>query len=130
MNTRSARITRAAHCLYTGAALISVAVAQVAPSASVKPEEKVTLEKFVVTGSNIPTAADAVAVPVTILNRQDLEATGLDTNLLEVLQKRMPIFAGNGNLGATNSNVGANSTAGGSQVSLRNLDTLVLINGR
>jgi iron complex outermembrane receptor protein len=42
----------------------------------------------------------------------------------------MPLFAGNGNLGATNSNVGANSTAGGSQVSLRNLDTLVLLNGR
>lgn len=105
-------------------------MAQVAPSAAARPEEKVTLEKFVVTGSNIPTAVDAVAVPVTILNRDDLDSTGLSTNLLEILQKRMPIFAGNGNLGVTNSNVGANSTTGGSQVSLRNLDTLVLINGR
>ena len=129
MNPKSARIPRAALCLIAGAALIMPIIAQTNPSAATE-EQKVTLEKFVVTGSNIPTAADAVAVPVTILGRQDLEATGLDTNLLEVLQKRMPIFAGNGNLGVTNSNVGGNSTAGGSQVSLRNLDTLVLLNGR
>jgi iron complex outermembrane recepter protein len=130
MNTRSARITRAVLCPVMAAGLISAAVAQVAPSAATTGDEKVTLEKFVVTGSNIPTAIDAVAVPVTILNRQDLETTGLDTNLLEVLQKRMPIFAGNGNLGMTNSNTAGNSTYGGSQISLRNLDTLVLLNNR
>ncbi len=128
MNTRSVRIIRAALCSIASASLLSVANAQTARAASNKAE--VTLEKFVVTGSNIPTAADALAAPVTILGRADLEATGLDTNLLEVLQKRMPIFAGNGNLGVTNSNVGANSTAGGSQASLRNLSTLVLLNGR
>jgi iron complex outermembrane receptor protein len=132
MNTRSARITRAALCPILGISLLSLAVAQTAPTnpSSTSGVVDVTLEKFVVTGSNIPMAADAAAVPVTILGRADLESTGLDTNLLEVLQKRMPIFAGNGNLGVTNSNVGANSTAGGSQVSLRNLSTLVLLNGR
>ena len=122
---------RAALALVAGVSLIPLAVAQTptstpAPSAS---DEAVKLEKMIVTGSNIPTAADAVAVPVTILSRIDLEQTGLDTNLLEVLQKRMPIFAGNGNLGVTNSNVGANSTYGGSQVSIRNLATLVLLDG-
>jgi iron complex outermembrane receptor protein len=110
-----------------GASLVATITAQTAPVAK---KADVTLEKFVVTGSNIPTALDALAAPVTILGRADLESTGLDTNLLEVLQKRLPIFAGNGNLGATNSNVGANSTAGGSQASLRNLSTLVLLNGR
>ncbi len=93
-------------------------------------DDVVALERLIVTGSNIPTAADAVAVPVTVLGRAELDSTGLDTNLLEVLQKRMPIFAGNANLGATNSNVGGNSTIGGSQVAVRNLDTLVLLNGR
>ncbi len=129
MNTRSARITRAVLCPVLGASLLSTAVAQTAPAQASKTAE-ITLEKFVVTGSNIPTAGDALAVPVTILGRPDLEATGLDTNLLEVLQKRMPIFAGNGNLGSTNSNVGVAGTYGGSNVALRNLDTLVLLNGR
>lgn len=131
MNTQSARITRAVLCSFLSSGLLSAAWAQTAPSAAkTGQEQRVALDKFVVTGSNIPTAVDAVAVPVTILNREDLETTGLNTNLLEILQKRMPIFAGNGNLGASNSNVGGNSTTGGSQVSLRNLDTLVLINGR
>ncbi len=92
--------------------------------------DAVKLEKFVVTGSNIPMAADAVAVPVTILSSREIERTGINTNLLEVIRKQLPFFAGNGNLGNSNANTGANSTMGGSQVSLRNLDTLVLINGR
>ncbi len=127
MNSLTGRITRAVLCPFLGASLVTAITAQTAPGAK---KADVTLEKFVVTGSNIPTAIDALAAPVTILGRADLESTGLDSNLLEVLQKRMPIFAGNGNLGATNSNVGANSTAGGSQASLRNLSTLVLLNGR
>lgn len=129
MTKKSGRILRAALLPVLGASLVS-AVAQTAPASTNPADEKVTLEKFVVTGSNIPTAADTAAVPVTVLNRIDLEETGIDTNLLEVLQKRMPIFAGNGNLGVTNSNVGGNSTIGGSNVSLRNLATLVLLNGR
>ena len=106
----------------------SLAIAQ-APSAPAG-EEVVRLEKFVVTGSNIPTAADAVSVPVTIVGQREIGGTGLNANLLEVVRKRLPFFAGNGNLGNTNANVGGNQTLGGSQGSLRNLDTLVLINGR
>lgn len=106
----------------------SLAVAQTAPVPAAG--EVVNLEKFVVTGSNIPTAADAVSVPVTIVGQNEIGNTGLSANLLEVVRKRLPFFAGNGNLGNTNANVGGNSTLGGSQGSLRNLDTLVLINGR
>ncbi len=91
----------------------------------------VKLESFVVTGSNIPTAADAVAAPITIINRDEIERTGLGSNLLEVVQTRMPSFAGSGNLGATNGNIaGGTATSGGSQLSLRNLSTLVLLDGR
>ncbi len=100
-----------------------------APAAPV--EAAVKLGTFVVTGSNIPMAADAVAVPVTIINRDDIERTGLASNLLEVVQARMPSFAGSGNLGATNGNIaGGTATSGGSQLSLRNLSTLVLLDGR
>jgi iron complex outermembrane receptor protein len=131
MNNHSARNLRAALCVCASASLVSIAAGQAASSGpAVKVEDRVKLDSFIVTGSNIPTAVDAVSVPVTMLGRPDLEQTGLDTNLLEVLQKRMPIFAGNGNLGVTNSNVGANSTYGGSNVSLRNLSTLVLLDGR
>ncbi|MBL9194777.1 MAG: TonB-dependent receptor [Opitutaceae bacterium] len=100
-----------------------------APAPQIK-EEVTQLEKFVVTGSNIPTASDAVAVPVTVIGQTQIDKTGINANLLEVIRKRLPFFAGNGNLGNTNANVGGNSTLGGSQGSLRNLDTLVLINGR
>jgi iron complex outermembrane receptor protein len=94
-------------------------------------KEAVKLDAFVVTGSNIPTAADAVAVPITFINPAEIERTGLSSNLLEVMQARMPSFSGSGNLGAVNGNVaGGTSTSGGSQVSLRNLSTLVLLDGR
>ncbi|PAW68197.1 MAG: hypothetical protein B9S34_03065 [Opitutia bacterium Tous-C1TDCM] len=98
--------------------------------AAAAAKESVKLESFVVTGSNIPTAADAVAVPVTVINREEIERTGLGSNLLDVVQTRMPSFAGSGNLGATNGNTGGTSTFGGSQISLRNLPTLVLLDGR
>ena len=103
--------------------------AQSAPPAAGR-DERVQLAAVTVTGSNIPTAADAVAVPVTILARADIERTGVDTNLLEVLQKTMPAFSGGGNLGVTNGNTGANNTYGGSQLSLRSLATLVMLDGR
>ena len=101
------------------------------PAGGSPAAEAVRLGAFVVTGSNIPTAADAVAVPVTIINRDEIERTGLASNLLEVAQARMPSFAGSGNLGATNGNVsGGSATTGGSQLSLRNLPTLLLLDGR
>ena len=99
--------------------------------AAVKSEEPLKLEILVVrTGSNIPTAADAVAVPVVELGQQDIAETGLNSNLLEILRKRIPAFAGRSNAGNSNATNTNQSTAGGSQIALRNLDTLVLINGR
>jgi iron complex outermembrane receptor protein len=119
--------------LLTG--LLTLGAAPAAPgqtaSPANNPDEKVQLAAFTVTGSNIPTAADAVAAPVTIINREEIERTGLASNLLEVVQARLPSFAGSGNLGATNGNIsGGSATSGGSQLSLRNLSTLVLLDGR
>ncbi|MDB6167235.1 MAG: TonB-dependent receptor, partial [Verrucomicrobia bacterium] len=100
------------------------------PATTATADDSVKLEKFVVTGSLIPFAADAPAIPVTTITSVDIERSGTQTSLLEVLRKTVPQFVGNGNLGATNANVSSGSTSGGSQLSLFNAQTLVLVNGR
>jgi len=102
----------------------------VAPSVRPAKDETVQLAKFVVTGSNIPQAADESDIPVTVLGQQKLQSTGLNANLLEVLRKSIPAFSGRSNAGSTNATNTNQNTAGGSQIALRNLDTLVLLNGR
>lgn len=93
-------------------------------------EEPVKLEKFVVTGSLIPIAADTPAVPIAITTAADIERSGVTRDLTDVLKKVNPFFFGRGNLGAENANTRANGTNGASTVALRNRPTLVLINGR
>ena len=93
-------------------------------------EEPVKMEKFVVTGSYIPYAADAPATAVTVVSSEDIAKTGVSGDLLEVLRKAVPQFIGAGNLGSSNSNIAGGTTNGGSQLLLRNTTTLVLINGR
>jgi len=95
-----------------------------------KKDEVVKLEKYVVTGSYIPFAADATAVPVKVVTADDIKASGEAGNLLEVIRKTLPQFFGNSNLGSSNSNIAGGNTNGGSQIKLRNVQTLVLINGR
>lgn len=98
-----------------------------APATEAAP---VKLEKFVVTGSYIPFAGTATAVPVTTIDTQSIADTGVTTNILEVLRKAAPQFAGNGNLGNSNANISSGSTGGGSALAFRNTQTLVLLNGR
>jgi iron complex outermembrane receptor protein len=107
----------------------SSAVAQSAP-APTESEEALKLEKFVVTGSYIPVAGTATAIPVTTVDAETINNTGVSTSLLEVLRKTTPQFIGNGNLGVSNADISAGSTGGGSAVALRNAQTLVLLNGR
>jgi len=95
-----------------------------------KKDETMKLDKFVVTGSYIPVAADAIAQPVSVINTDEIARTGITTNALEVLKKAVPQFQGNVNIGSNNANIASGSTGGGSQASLRNLTTLTLINGR
>jgi len=99
-------------------------------SAAPAPEEPVKLEKFEITGSYIPFAGTQSALPVTIVDSQAIEDTGVATNLLEVLRKIAPQFSGNGNIGNANAGVALGLTAGGSMLSFRNVQTLVLVNGR
>ena len=111
------------------AATAAFAQETAAPAPGSTEEKTVELEKFVVTGSYIPYSADAPAVPITVVGIDEMQATG-ETDLIEVIRKSVPQFIGNTNIGAQNSNIGSGSTNGGSQLALRNVQTLVLINGR
>lgn len=85
------------------------------------------MQSFVVTGSNIPNADEALAVPVSIISPSDIVNSGVETNVLDVLRKISPAISGIGGENATIATAGQN---GGSQILLHNLPTLVLVNGR
>ena len=111
--------------LYSGMAA-SLAV----PGLAFSQSEPSSVETITVTGSSIPTTPSEAAVPVTVLGVKEIEATGITSNALELLRKAVPAFAGRSNTGNSNANNNNQNTAGGSQIQLRNLDTLVLVNGR
>ncbi len=87
--------------------------------------EPVKLEKVVVTGSNIPTADTVGPSPVETISAVDIEKTG-SQDVLQLLKKISTSFAGAGNVGQTLNNGGY----GEANVALRNLPTLVLLDGR
>jgi iron complex outermembrane receptor protein len=80
---------------------------------------------LVVTGSYLPPSALVGANPVTIIDSSVIASTG-ENNILEVLKRLDVSFTGNGNLGTELDNGGA----GESYVALRNLTTLVLMDGQ
>src|SRR5438105_2758966 len=109
-------------------ALCSGVAAGLATHNAALAQEKV--ETITVTGSSIPTTPSEAAVPVTVMGAKEIEATGVSSNALELLRKAVPAFAGRSNTGNSNANNTNQNTGGGSQIQLRNLDTLVLVNGR
>ena len=129
MNIRSRKFT-AVLALILGAGAVHSPVAHAAAAPTVQTEERVTLEKFVVTGSLIPIAAGSPAIPVTVIGTPEIERSGISTDLLDVLRKAQPQFYGSNNLGSDVANINSQDTNGGSGLALRNRATLVLINGR
>jgi iron complex outermembrane receptor protein len=120
--------SRAALAAYAGLSLFAVAGQAQTASGS---EDAVKLEKFVVTGSNIPsteTTSEARTFPVATIDRRLIEASGLQ-NTTELLQKMT--LSNGGSVPFTNNATGF--TPGATSVSLRGLGpdaTLVLVNGR
>jgi len=92
-------------------------------------QKPTTLQAVVVTGSNLPVSPDEVVVPVVTVDSDSLKASGVNSNVLDLLRKVVPSFAGRSNTGTSNANNNNQNTAGGSQLQLRNLDTLVLVDG-
>ncbi|MGH8200890.1 MAG: TonB-dependent receptor plug domain-containing protein, partial [Steroidobacteraceae bacterium] len=129
MKSPSHRVARTEAVLLSGLGLISAAHAnaQSADQASSEPPRQI--QQVVVTGTLIPTSPDAAAVPVTRLDAAQLQQTGVTDNALDMLRKAIPAFAGRSNAGTSNAQSHNQFTAGGSQIQLRNLPTLVLVDG-
>ncbi|MDE2349836.1 MAG: TonB-dependent receptor plug domain-containing protein [Gammaproteobacteria bacterium] len=108
---------------------VGCATAAEAAAPAAGPADQTALTEVVVTGSLIPTTPDAAAVPVIALDAASLARTGVAGNMLDTLRKAIPDFAGRSNAGASNAQNHNQFTAGGSQIELRNLPTLVLVNG-
>ena len=85
----------------------------------------VKMEKTVVTGSLIPTAETVGPAPVDIVGAERIQQVG-SQDVLATLKALNPGFAGNVNVGQTVNNGGF----GEANVAIRNLSTLVLLNGR
>jgi iron complex outermembrane receptor protein len=102
----------------------SAAIAQ-QPASTEAGGEPLKLEKFTVTGSFLPVSASVNASPVVTIESSDIGQSGA-TDPLRLLRQLTPFFAGSGNLGTEQNN----GLAGESNVALRNLTTLVLLNGQ
>ncbi|TAN06616.1 MAG: hypothetical protein EPN38_08010 [Rhodanobacteraceae bacterium] len=100
------------------------------PAHTASTAQPTQLQPIVVTGTLLPIDPNAAAVPVTTLYEDDLRKTGITGNMLDTLRKAIPAFAGRSNAGASNAQNHNQFTAGGSHIELRNLPTLVLVNGR
>jgi iron complex outermembrane recepter protein len=92
------------------------------------------LKPTVVTGSYIPTAESVGPAPVQTLSTEAIQQAGTADPLL-TLKKLVPGFTGSGNyLGSVNNNVnigaGFQAFTGQSYAQIRNLPTLVLIDGQ
>ena len=128
MNNSSVKYLRNPWALLIGAGLslfaASAASAQNAPAAT-PADEAVKLEKFTVTGSYLPTSLAVSASPVAVIEKAEIGMSG-STDALGLMKKLTPFFSGNGNIGTELNNGGG----GESNVALRNLTTLVLINGQ
>jgi hypothetical protein len=113
-------ILRNAITVGLGSQLIAVPVlwAQTAGAAQ-------TMDRVQITGSLIPTAETVGVAPVDTVDAERIALTG-QQDILAVLRRYSTSFAGSGNAGQTENNGGF----GEANVALRNLSTLVLLDGR
>jgi iron complex outermembrane receptor protein len=100
---------------------------QASSEAATANEAPQVLQKVVVTGSNIPMAADAVAVPVATIDSSVMDMSGVTSDTLDLLRKVAPNISG---IGQENAQTGTSATFGGAQIALNGLPTLVLVDGR
>jgi len=126
---RSRSMASAVRALMATTVLAGLSVASAAVAQTAGTDDKQN-EEIVVTGSAIPVSPGAVAVPVTVVGAEAIAKNGVATNVLEILRKAVPAFGGRSSTGNSNASNNNQNTAGGSSIQIRNLDTLVLVNGR
>ncbi|HEY1849267.1 MAG TPA: TonB-dependent receptor [Opitutaceae bacterium] len=98
-----------------------------ATTTAAMPDEPQVLEKFVVTGSNIPMAADALSVPVLTVDQSTIKDSGVSADTLDLLRKVAPNISG---VGEENAQILTGTNFGGASVAIKGLPTLVLVDGR
>lgn len=90
------------------------------------PESDATeLAPMLITGSMIPQLDKLISSPVEVVGSEKIETVGA-VDPLEILRRTTPVFLGNSNTGQEVNNGGA----GEANIALRNLPTVVLLNGR
>jgi iron complex outermembrane receptor protein len=129
-DTSKVRICVRTLLLLAGAALAFPAGPAQAQAADKADQPETPPKEIVVTGSALPTRLDQLAVPVSIVGADQIQKGGVSTNVLDILRKQIPAFAGRSNAGNSNATNNNQRTGGGSSIQLRNLDTLVLVDGR
>src|SRR5437016_6593130 len=87
--------------------------------------QPVKMEKTVVTGSLIPTAETVGPAPVDVVGAEKIQQVG-SQDILLTLKALSAAFSGNGNIGQALNNGGY----GEAYLAIRNLPTLVLIDGK
>jgi len=90
-------------------------------------DSAIVLPDVVVTGSNLPQAMDALAMPVAIIDSKVMEESGVNFDTLDILRKVSPNIGGTGEENAQN---GGNGTYGGAGAAVNGLLSLVLVDGR
>jgi iron complex outermembrane receptor protein len=95
------------------------------PALAQDTNEATVLKPTVVTGSYIPTAETVGTTPVDVIGSTAIERIGAQ-DVLETLKRTTPIFSGNANYGQAQNNGGV----GEAYIAVRNLPTLVLVDGR
>ncbi|WP_027079069.1 TonB-dependent receptor [Luteimonas mephitis] len=125
---RSMRLRRGLLPVAVALALVpTFAAAQESPADAPAQEDATTLDRIVVTGSNIPRTSTETASPVQVISRQEIERTGR-TTIGDFLQTLTVDGAG-----SIPKSFGSGFASGSAGVSLRGLGagaTLVLLNGR
>ena len=88
------------------------------------------MKPVVVTGSFIPTAETVGPAPVAVVSAAQINAAG-QQDILSSLTKLDPAFSGSGNIGqvANNFSIVGAVPSGEANVAIRNLPTLVMLNG-
>jgi iron complex outermembrane receptor protein len=129
IHSRIRSMTRWLAFFAAGSSLVQAQVAPLAPATPPPGEEQVTLEKFVVTGSNIRRLDQEKVLPVTVFDQQAMEVR--DASQASDLLTALPQVTGlPGNETAT---LGATARGDNASISLRGIpssNTLVLLNGR
>jgi iron complex outermembrane receptor protein len=113
-DTSKVRICVRTLLLLAGAALAFPAGPAQAQAADKADQPETPPKEIVVTGSALPTRLDQLAVPVSIVGADQIQKGGVSTNVLDILRKQIPAFAGRSNAGNSNATNNNQRTGGGS----------------